>query len=593
MTQAPARPRSRLWRVPEIAALSAAFLLLIGGLATVIYSERFYEQQKLKEVRVQVEILADSLSAPLAFDDNQTAQDYVNALRANPDIEASAVYDETGMMVASYTSGPNVELPTTNIIRAAPHLENGRAVAAAPVRRGESVFGAVYLRVVTIPLISRLIRYGVMAMLVFMAALVVVVLGIAHTALRRANANLDLRARELAAANDALRVQIDERERAEQALRQSQKMEAMGQLVGGVAHDFNNLLMTVSSGLRLLEKSADGERRNMILESIEKAVDRGAGLTRQLLAFARRQKLKPQVIHPGKQVEGMRELLERSLREDISVTLRTPETLWPIKVDSGQFELVILNLAVNARDAMPNGGALTIEGENIIHAEDGRDREMVRLSVTDTGAGMSEETVARAFEPFFTTKDVDKGTGLGLSQVYGFASQSGGWAEIDSALDQGTTISLILPRSKEAPADDGQRDETPAPSSAHGAARVLLVEDDDNVARMVCELVELLGHDCRRVSSAAEALTALEENRDFDIMFSDIVMPGGMNGLELAERVRETWPDLPIILTTGYSEDELTLTADFTILRKPYAMEDLDRALARRLKPSANGNGGA
>lgn len=587
------RMRARLWRIPEIAALSAAFVLLLAGMAAILYSESYFEQQKLKEVKVQVEILADSLSAALAFDDDQTAQEYVNALRANPDVEAVAVYDETGAMIASYVSGPDAVLPDV-ILEAGPRLDRNHAVAAAPVRQGESVYGMVYLRVVTIPLTSRLLRNGLAAMLIFMAALVVVVLGIAQTALRRANASLDLRARELAAANDALRIQIDERERAEQALRQSQKMEAMGQLVGGVAHDFNNLLMTVSSGLRLLEKSADGARRNMILESIEKAVDRGAGLTRQLLAFARRQKLKPQAIHPGKQIEEMRELLERSLREDISVTLRTPETLWPIKVDSGQFELVILNLAVNARDAMPHGGTLTIVGENITHEDDGREREMVCLSVTDTGAGMDKETVARAFEPFFTTKDIDKGTGLGLSQVYGFASQSGGWAEIDSAPEKGTTVSLILPRSRELPASAQQKNNSTTPSAAHGRRRVILAEDDDNVARMVCELIEQLGHDCYRVPSAAGALEALkahEENGGFDILLSDIVMPGGMNGIELADIVREAYPDMPIILTTGYSEDEQNLAADFTILRKPYAMEDLDRALAKHLKPAASGNG--
>lgn len=586
MTYAPSsRAKTRLWRLPEIAALIAALLLLVAGVAAILFSENFYENQKLKEVRVQTEILADSLTAALAFDDNQTAREYINALRANPDIEAAAVYDETGQRVAAYTANPSIVLPK-KVTEFSPHLEGNRAIDAAPVTQGETTFGAVYLRVVTVPLVSRLLRYGMMAMLAFMAALVVVVLGIAHTSLRRANASLDLRARELAAANDALRVQIDERERAEQALRQSQKMEAMGQLVGGVAHDFNNLLMTVTSGLSLLDKAKNAERREMILESIHKAVDRGAGLTRQLLAFARRQKLKPESIHPGARIEDMRELLERSLRGDISVNLETPDGLWPIKVDAGQFELVILNLAVNARDAMPEGGVLTIKGENIPQRPDQDDSgDMVRISVTDTGEGMSEDTIARAFEPFFTTKDVDKGTGLGLSQVYGFASQSGGWADIDSQPGRGTSVSLVLPRSAQAPAPAERRidEDEKKQRRVTQSRKILIVEDDDNVARMVCALIEEFGHDCTRVNSAAAALEKLTEDSEFELLFSDIVMPGGMNGLELARRVREQNPDLPIILTTGYSKDAQDLTTEFTVLRKPYKPDALERALGDAL----------
>lgn len=575
----PGRHDAGFWRLAERAALGAALLLLIASFGAMLYSENLYQAQKLKEVRVQAEILADGLTAPLAFGDDRTAQEYVNALRANPDIRAAGVYNSEGRLVAAYSAIEADPLPDSMSI-VPPFIAGNRAVATVPIQENESIYGTVYLRVVTLPLTGRLLRYGVMAMLVFFAALVVAVLGVAHTAMRRANADLDQRANDLAAANTALKVQIEERERAEQALRQSQKMEAMGQLVGGVAHDFNNLLMAVSSGLHLLGRAKDEKRRNVIMEGISQAVDRGSSLTRQLLAFARRQTLKPETFDPASRIEGMQELLQRSLREDIEVRIDMPDDLWPVRADAGQFELVILNLAVNARDAMPNGGALIINGRNEPADQHGADTDMVRLSVADTGAGMDEDTLARAFEPFFTTKEVDKGTGLGLAQAYGFASQSEGWADIESTLGEGTTVHLRLPRSRETIEEVATHAEQYTESRRAASRRhILIVEDDDTVAAMVCALIEELGHDCQRVSSAAAALETLEGETSFDLLFSDIVMPGGMNGIELARKVKKARPELPVILTTGYSEEAHELPTETAVLRKPYEAEDLGAAL--------------
>ncbi len=575
----PGRHDAGFWRLAERAALGAALLLLIASFGAMLYSENLYQAQKLKEVRVQAEILADGLTAPLAFGDDRTAQEYVNALRANPDIRAAGVYNSEGRLVAAYSAIEADPLPDSMSI-VPPFIAGNRAVATVPIQENESIYGTVYLRVVTLPLTGRLLRYGVMAMLVFFAALVVAVLGVAHTAMRRANADLDQRANDLAAANTALKVQIEERERAEQALRQSQKMEAKGQLVGGVAHDFNNLLMAVSSGLHLLGRAKDEKRRNVIMEGISQAVDRGSSLTRQLLAFARRQTLKPETFDPASRIEGMQELLQRSLREDIEVRIDMPDDLWPVRADAGQFELVILNLAVNARDAMPNGGALIINGRNEPADQHGADTDMVRLSVADTGAGMDEDTLARAFEPFFTTKEVDKGTGLGLAQAYGFASQSEGWADIESTLGEGTTVHLRLPRSRETIEEVATHAEQYTESRRAASRRhILIVEDDDTVAAMVCALIEELGHDCQRVSSAAAALETLEGETSFDLLFSDIVMPGGMNGIELARKVKKARPELPVILTTGYSEEAHELPTETAVLRKPYEAEDLGAAL--------------
>jgi len=569
----PARPM-RLRTVSTGLAVIAAFALVLAGLLVAAYNENAFKAQATREAQVQADILAASVTAALAFDDEGAAQEYLDALRANPEVEAAGLYDATGALLAGYRRTPGQVLPVRQARPRSAYAE-GHIVVAAPVAQGSAVLGSVYLRTAAEPLGGRALRYAAIGLLGVMASLVVVVLSIFNAGQRRAN-------RALAEANEALRLQIDRRERAEEALRQSQKMEAMGQLTGGVAHDFNNLLMVASSGLDLLDRTTDPARREVLKGAIRQALDRGAGLTRQLLAFARRSPLKSSVVSLAAQIEGMRLLLDRSLREDIVVRIETQPDLWPVEVDPGQLEVAVLNIAVNARDAMPNGGLITIRAHNRRDQEvEGLDGDFVELSVRDTGKGMTPETIHRVFEPFFTTKDVGKGTGLGLSQVYGFTRASGGDARIRSEPDRGTVVSLFFPRSTNplaAPAEEVEPvDQLPTPPGY----RVLLVEDDDAVAEAVGGMLSELGYDYRRVANATAALEALEAGERADLVFSDMVMPGPIDGVTLAHSIRQRWPGLPVVLTSGFSEAaDAAGREGWRLLAKPYRMDALAAELA-------------
>ncbi|WP_233235620.1 ATP-binding protein [Bordetella sp. LUAb4] len=389
------------------------------------------------------------------------------------------------------------------------------------------------------------------------------------------------RTKELQAANEALREQMKERALVEESLRHAQKMEALGQLTGGVAHDFNNLLMVISGGLQMFDRLADQERRARLLRAMRQAVERGAGLTRQLLTFSRHQALQAQPVDLVRQVDGMRDMLDRSLSGDIKVSLRFPEWLWLVEVDPGELELVLLNLAVNARDAMPGGGTIEIRGENVPDLDEGGlNGDFVSLSVVDSGTGMTDEVKARVFEPFFTTKDVGKGSGLGLAQAYGFARQSGGNVQIFSELGRGTEVRLMLPRCLKPLQASVLMDHAPV-ATAGAAAHVLLVEDDDEVAALVGEMMAQLGFEATRVASPAAALGALADGRRIDVVFSDIMMPGGMSGLALAREVRMRRRELPIVLTTGYMGQEARSaeTEGIPVLAKPYRADDLSAVL--------------
>jgi len=373
-------------------------------------------------------------------------------------------------------------------------------------------------------------------------------------------------------------IDITARVEAEEALRQSQKLEAMGQLTGGVAHDFNNLLMIVSGGLNMLERKEDPARREMLVARMREAVERGAKLTQQLLAFSRKHDLAPETIDFGAQVRQMRELLDRSLGGQVRVALDIASDLKPIYVDPNGLQQALLNLAVNARDAMPDGGIITIRAFN--GAPDDPRAARVSIAVADTGVGMSADTIARIFEPFFTTKDVGKGSGLGLAQVHGFAQQSGGRVEVRSTPAQGTTMTLVLPVSQaplaSAPAYAADRNTRPTTPAGHA----LLVEDDNDVAVFSEELLSELGWRITRAASGEEALRVLQAGR-FDLVFSDVMMPGGMNGLELARHIREREPKLPILLTSGYAPVAAEVArAGLSLLAKPYTIEALARAIS-------------
>ena len=376
--------------------------------------------------------------------------------------------------------------------------------------------------------------------------------------------------------------EAERREAAEVALRQAQRLEAMGQLTGGVAHDFNNLLMIVSGGVERLRRELSEEKHTRLLDMITTATQRGESLTRQLLAFSRRQTLSPTVIDLTLRLPELKDMLSRSLRGDIETDVAVPKEPCAVKVDPSELELALLNLAVNARDAMPNGGTLSIAVRPVLlkgkSVEEGLSGEFVAIRVADTGVGIPPEVLPHVFEPFFTTKDVGKGTGLGLSQVYGFARQSGGTATITSTVGRGTVITLYLPRSRETQAP------ALAPAEAAAAPRrtgtVLMVEDNTEVADVCRAYFQQLGYGVKHASSAQEALEVLENEPGVDLVFSDILMPGVMNGLELAQSIRDRFPRMPVLLCTGYSSGaQDAVRQGFLVLQKPFDRTTLEAGL--------------
>lgn len=359
-------------------------------------------------------------------------------------------------------------------------------------------------------------------------------------------------------------------------LAESQKFDALGQLTGGIAHDFNNLLMIISGSLHILKNGAPVDSKfQRAISAIDTATKRGAALTGQLLTFARRQSVNPQAIHFGDRIEAIREVLFAGVGSAVHLAFDIERDVWPIKADVSEFETALLNLVINARDAMPDGGTVTIGAHNVVLDDSRHSGEFVAVTVTDTGLGIPSDVVDKIFEPFFTTKPVGKGTGLGLSQVHGFAHQAGGTVKVASELGKGTTFTILLPRE-----DATAPGEALEPAPARGSGTVLLVEDNPDVALVSIGLLEQLGYRVRRVADAESALRELENN-GVDFVFSDIVMPGKMDGLGLAYRLRQIHPGLPILLATGYSEVAIDIRGDFPILRKPYEIHELSEAIAK------------
>jgi PAS domain S-box-containing protein len=385
-------------------------------------------------------------------------------------------------------------------------------------------------------------------------------------------------------------VDITERRRGEEALRQSQKMEAVGQLTGGVAHDFNNLLTIIRSASDFLRRrDLPEERRRRYIDAISETVERASTLTAQLLAFARRQPLKPQVFNVGAQVESVAQLIRPLVggRIRIEVCIDDPDCF--AIADIAQFETALINLAVNGRDAMSGEGQLTIGVRKVqtipaLRAQSARSGDFVAISLTDTGTGIAPDHIEAIFEPFFTTKEVGKGTGLGLSQAFGFAKQSDGDIDVTSTLGQGATFTIYLPKAAK-PADSAQAAAIGSePSTIGRGYRVLVVEDNDDVGQFSTELLEDLGYAVRRVVNADAALAILAEDEfSADLVFSDVIMPG-MNGVELAGVIRERYPGLPVVLTSGYS-NVLAENADrgFELIQKPYSVESLSRILRKAI----------
>jgi PAS domain S-box-containing protein len=359
----------------------------------------------------------------------------------------------------------------------------------------------------------------------------------------------------------------------------SQKMEALGQLTGGLAHDFNNLLTAILGACELgLRNVNDPKKVGRMLEGVKGSAQRGAGLTRQLLAFARAQPLQMKQIDLRQFFADVTMLLRPSLRSNIEVITEISDQLWPIDADAGALELAMLNLAFNARDAMKEGGSLKISAHNeVLSGEpDGLRGEHVVLRISDTGTGMSRDVMDRVFEPFFTTKGYGEGTGLGLSQVFGFMKQIGGAITVESEPGKGSAFGLYLPASHGNVMDDKH-------PNGRGLGRVLIVEDDTLVAELAAGMLSELGFECTVTHSAKEALETLASGSKPKLIFTDIVMPGGISGIELARKVRDRFPELPILLTTGYSE-QVAGNHGFPVLQKPYEMEHLASALGDVLK---------
>jgi len=381
--------------------------------------------------------------------------------------------------------------------------------------------------------------------------------------------------------------EANRREVAEGALKHAQRLEALGRLTGGVAHDFNNLLMVVGGSARKLRRTDKDAQELRSLQMIEAAVQKGERLTRKLLAFSRRQSLSPEIIDLPECVRKLRAVLEQSVQDDVEMELVAPAKAIAVKVDPDELEIALLNLALNARDAMPHGGRIKITvGTAPFTTKAGHgdlaEHDMAFIELSDTGVGIPDSIRERIFEPFFTTKSVDKGTGLGLSQVYGFVQQSNGAITVSSAPGGGATFRIVLPISADAPAP---RSAQPfeGGSKEVGGATVLLVEDHPDVSIVAADYLEQSGCEVLLANSAEAAIDVLNKRHGIDLVLSDIVMPG-MSGLELGRLVREYHPEIPVILASGYSDKAAVATAEgFTLIPKPYSPESLQRIIGAKL----------
>jgi len=379
--------------------------------------------------------------------------------------------------------------------------------------------------------------------------------------------------------------------RAEEALRQAQRLEAVGQLTGGVAHDFNNLLVVVTGNAGLLRGAVHEEQHVRALDAIERASQRGARLARQLLAFSRQQLLSPSVIDLSERLPRMRELLVGTFHGDIEVILSVPPAIWPIEVDAGELELALLNIAVNARDAMPNGGRFIVSARNVTLARGSPPGELVGdfvvLTLTDTGEGIAPEYLSKVFEPYFTTKPLGQGTGLGLSQVFGFTRQSGGTVSIDTAVGLGTSINLYFPRRE--PQSVPEARAAAQPAATGGSETILVVEDEPEVADVSRAMLNKLGYRTRQAADARGALEVLADDPAIDLVLSDVMMPGGMSGVQLARTIRQRYPGVAVLLTSGYGgAAEEVRAVGVPSIAKPYQLDVLNERIRAALAMRGN-----
>ena len=554
-----------------------AVALIGASLAVAFYTEVQYRAQATNAAGAQARVLADTAAAALAFDDHAALQDYVNALKANDEVDAVGVYDQRGLLAAGFTK---TFLSTQLNHTVQPSAD--RVVVTAPVVQKGVRLGTVYLRDRTEPPERRLARYTGAALLVAMALLMFLIMALDSRSIRRAN-------RDLVA-------QMAEREKAEEALRQSQKMEAMGRLTGGVAHDFNNMLAVIIGSLDLLVRrrlvsEPDGLR---LTENALEGARRGSVLTQRLLAFSRLQPLKPASVDIAKSVNDVADLLRRTLGETINIEAVSAGGLWRAHIDAAQLESTIVNLAINARDAMPDGGKLTLETSNVYldrtyvaDLEDLNPGQYVMLAITDTGGGIAPDIRDQVFEPFFTTKPPGKGTGLGLSQAHGFIKQSGGHIRIYSEVGVGTTVKLYLPRST-APVEAPKAAAARPRRSPRRNLSVLLVEDENGVREFAEQALTELGYDVLAAAGPSQALEILDAHHEVALMLTDVVMPE-MNGRALAEAATQRVPSLKVVYMTGYTRNAIVhngvLDAGTRLVSKPFTVAQLGAELESALTP--------
>jgi signal transduction histidine kinase/ActR/RegA family two-component response regulator len=557
-------------RMTVVASIGAVGLIL-ASLTITLLNESIYRSRRVSSLTAQAEVMAGTVEPALVFADPQAAQDAVAALQANPGMEAAGVYDEAGGLVARYGKGraaPPARAPPLGEDPA-----SGKTAVTAPVTHEGRTIGAVYLRTAPEPAAMFTGRHAGTALLLLMSVAVVAILRSVQNTLVAAAQDAEARARDLTRLNEELRDQEQRRESAEEALRQSQKMETLGQLTGGIAHDFNNLLQSVQGSLELIGRRPDDAARVERLASMGMAAaERGARLTAQLLAFSRSQKLELRAINVAEVTARLDRLLPSTVGPGVEIAYDLNDVTVQVTADATQLELAVLNLCINARDAMPDGGRIIVRSQ--LAALDGdlelAAGEYLLLSVSDTGTGMPDTVRERAFEPFFTTKELGKGTGLGLAQVYGIAKQAGGAARIESVPGRGTTVTIYLPRAKAQPAADAPAAEA-APAPVVEGARILVVDDDAGVRAYVTDALAHLGYVTLEASDGATALVMLEEH-PVDLLLVDYAMPG-MTGAEVTRRALARRPDLPVVFASGYAVSEALESAlgrPARLLRKPF-----------------------
>jgi len=574
------RRPGRDWRAA--ATVTGVWVLVAASIVIGVANENAYWLRRGDSLAAQAGILAGEVEPALVFQDAAAAREAVGALVADRQIEAAGVYDGRGRLIAHYArdsarTPPRAPAPGRG-------REQGKSTVATLVLHENKPIGSVFLRTEAEPLAVLIGRHAGIVLLLLTAMAVLAILQTVQLALTRAVREGEARAESLRRMNLELEEQVHRREAAEEALRQAQKMETLGQLTGGIAHDFNNLLQSVQGSLDLIDRRPeDADRVRRLAAAGLEAAGRGARLTAQLLAFSRAQKLEMRPLDLASVAAHLGEILPSALGPAARVVFDFEDAPMAVVADVTQLEVAVLNLCINARDAMPDGGDVTVRTRRAWIGDDPElpPGDYVLLSVSDTGAGMTPEVQARAFEPFFTTKKVGKGTGLGLAQVYGIARQAGGAARIDSQEGAGATVTIYLPRIEQtAAAGPGVTEARPPQPPVATEARILVIDDDAGVRAYILEALETFGYAPMSASDGPTGLRILSDE-PVDLLIVDYAMPL-MTGAEVARSALAMRPTLPILFVSGYAETEAlerAVSQPIQLLRKPFDSRTLGRAV--------------